>query len=141
MFVESYEQRLCDWHSFRQSLETSDDAIQDVIDFYQTAPRVLINCDPWDPSTWPSPWELIEQNEYCDYCILLGICYTLQLTDKFTNSKFVIHIGIDQQNSTSYFLLSVDDRIVGYQSNTHCDVKDLPSSIGFETVYHMPHLK
>lgn len=141
MFSETYEQRLRIWRRFRKTLETSSDPIQDVINFYQDAPRVSINCDPWDPVTWPNPWELLEQNKYCDYCILLGICYTLQLTDKFTDSQFVIHIGIDQQKSASYFLLAIDNRIVGYQSNTHCDVKDLPTSIGFETVYHMPCLK
>jgi len=141
MFSDNFEQRLAAWHDFREQLEAHITPIQAVIDLYKHAPRVTINCDPWDRNTWLDPWELLKENEYCEYCILLGICYTLQLTDKFKNSTIEIHICVDRQNSERHYLLYVDDVVIGYDMNTYIDKHDLPSSICSETVYRMPALQ
>ena len=77
----NYEQRLSEWSTFRDSLEASEDPLQDVINYYNKIPTVSIQTDPYTPSTWPSPWELINENMYCDFCRVLGMCYPLQLTD------------------------------------------------------------
>ena len=140
MFLKPYEKRLAVWHDFRHKLETADDPLQEVIEFYQSAPTVSINCDPWDRSTWPDPWQLLLENEYCEYCIILGMCYTLQLTDKFSQAKFEIHIGIDKQNSDRAYLLFVDDRVLGYYYDTHIHRNELPLGLYSEVVYQMPGL-
>ena len=62
MFDKSYEQRLLIWRELREGLEVSKDPIQDTIDFYNQAPTCLIAADPYTPSTWPDPWELIKEN-------------------------------------------------------------------------------
>ena len=92
----NYEQRLSEWSTFRDSLEASEDPLQDVINYYNKIPTVSIQTDPYTPSTWPSPWELINENMYCDFCRVLGMCYSLQLTDRFKGTKFEIHIGINK---------------------------------------------
>lgn len=140
MFSRSFEQRLSAWHDFRENLRNSSDPIQDTIDLYRLAPIVSMNCDPWDPDTWLNPWELLQENLYCEYCILLGICYTLQLADNLTYKNFEIHISIDTQTTDRYYLLCIDDRVVGYDDQQHISINDLPQSLYTETVHHMPSL-
>ena len=48
----NYEQRLSEWSTFRDSLEASEDPLQDVINYYNKIPTVSIQTDPYTPSTW-----------------------------------------------------------------------------------------
>lgn len=138
MFDKTYEDRLLAWSKFRQSLESSLDPIQDVIDKYNTAPTVSIHTDPWDQSTWPDPWQLLIENQYCEFARVLGMCYSLQLTDCFNESKFEIHIAIDYKKSTSYYFLVVDKYVIGYY-NSYNDIEELPDSVVAQKIYNMPH--
>ena len=63
--LRSFDTRLKNWADFRNSLEQSTDPLNDVISYYNLAPLVSINVDPWDRSVWPGPWELIDENQYC----------------------------------------------------------------------------
>jgi len=138
MFNGTYEQRLSDWHSFRNTLEHSKDPLQDVINQYNQATQVSRYTDPWSPNLWPTAWELINENTYCDFCTVLGMYYSLQLTERFTEANFEIHIGIDREQSTSYYLLIIDDRVIGYDSERHVSIDDLPKTYQSERVYHLP---
>ena len=137
MFNLSYEQRLKTWSQFREELEQSQDPLQDVIDFYKPFPLVSIHTDPYTQSTWPDPWELLHENEYCDYCIILAMCYTLQLTDRFSGDTFEIHIGIDKENTTHYYLLVVGDRVLGFDPDRHVDIKTAFSEVQSQVTYQM----
>jgi hypothetical protein len=136
----NYEQRLSEWSTFRDTLETSNDPLQDVIDYYRKIPTVSINTDPYTPSTWPSPWELVNDNMYCDFCRVLGMCYSLQLTDRFSREKFEIHIGIDNKRSEHYYLLVVGDRVLGSNSTAHVHVDQALKDLEPQQKHHMPHL-
>ena len=68
MFDKTYEDRLRAWHEFRNRLETIDDPIQHTIEHYQQAPFVSMHTDPWTQEMWPNPWELVQENQYCDFC-------------------------------------------------------------------------
>lgn len=141
MFDKSYEQRLALWRSFRDSLETSNDPIQKTIDFFDKAPLVSLAADPYTQSTWPGPWELIQDNFYCPFVKILAICYTLQLTDRFSQSTFEIHITHDKERSSTDYLLFIDDRVVGFKGNTHVHRSELPKTTVSESVYLMPPLQ
>ena len=126
MFDKSYEDRLAVWREFREDLETTFDPLQKVIDFYNQAPRVSIHTDPWDENTWPSPWELINENQYCDFTRVLGMCYSLQLTERFKHSKFEIHISTE--NNLGYlYLLFIDNFVIGWDDNSYVKKDDLPA--------------
>ena len=88
MFNLNYEGRLSKWREFRETLEDSPKPINDVVQFYRLAPTVSIHTDPFNNKTWPGPWELLHENQYCIFCKVLGMCYTLQLTESFKDSKF-----------------------------------------------------
>lgn len=114
MFEKNADQRLVLWSEFRKRLETSTEPIQLAIDYYSYAPMVSIHTDPWDNSTWPTPWELLQENQYCEFCRVLGLCYSLQLTDRFSNTNFEIHIITDSKNSATKYLLIVGDSMIVY---------------------------
>ena len=138
MFDKTYEDRLVAWVAFRHSIEQSTDPIQDVINCYNTAPTVSIHIDPWDQKTWPDPWQLIQENQYCEFARVLGMCYSLQLTDRFNGSNFEIHITTDYDKSENYYILVVDKYAIGYYNNIYVFVDDLPSSLVSQKIYSMP---
>lgn len=140
MFDKNNDQRLQAWSEFRKSLETSNTPIQDVIDFYSQSPIVSIHTDPWDETVWPTPWELVQENQYCEFCIVLGMCYSLQLTDRFSREKFEIHIGINNKKSEHYYLLVVGDRVLGFDNSTHVHVDQALKDLEPQEIHRMPPL-
>jgi hypothetical protein len=140
MFDKSFEERMSDWRNFRNSLETAKDPIREVIDMYKHAPFVSMHTDPWDQAIWPSPWELLHENRYCEFCVVLGMCYSLQLTDKFKRSNFEIHISTNNEIAESYYLLYVDDLVLGFTKDSAVDKRDLPDALISQRIYQMPRL-
>lgn len=140
MFEKRYEQRLEAWSSFRDSLEESEDPLRDVVTFYSNAPYVSIHTDPWDQSTWPTPWELLNENLYDDFCRVLGMCYSLQLTDRFKGSTFEIHI-CTLNNLSQIYLLFIDNGkyVLGYDDEI-ISTENLPSDLRSQEIYRMPGL-
>ena len=141
MFDLKYEDRLQSWSCLRQDLEQSKDPIQDVIDFYKSAPHVSIHTDPWDETRWPNPWELVFENQYDEFCTVLGQCYSLQLTDRFKGSRFEIHIGVDSKKSRTYYLLIIDKSTVLGWSESYVDIHVLPKTYQSQKIYVMPSLQ
>ena len=111
------QQNLSAWYKLRQHLETATDPLGDVAHFFSKLPRVKRYTDPYDNTTWPTPWELITENEYCDFNRILGMCYSLQLTDSFKNCYPKINVVIDTINKTVYYLLLVEDKVYGYDDD------------------------
>lgn len=138
MFTGSYLDRLRQWSDFRENLQNSKDPIQDAIDFYNKIPTVSIHTDPWTQDMWPNPWELIEENQYCDFCIVLGMCYSLQLTDRFSDGTFEIHIGIDSTKSKDYYLLTINNQVLGYDDTKAIHRSQLPKTLQIKKTYKMP---
>jgi len=139
MFTKNFEEQLAAWKNFRNSLEESEDPLRQVLEFYTQAPLTRISCDPWDQSTWAGPWELLEENQYCDFGIVLGMCYSLQLTDRFKGSKFEIHICTNNEKSETHYLLFVDNQVINY-NNKVVSREELPDALFSQRVYEMPEL-
>lgn len=133
-------QRLSSWYQLRQHLETSTTPFDDVVEFFKHFPQVKVYTDPYDNTTWPTAWELIEENEYCPFNLVLGICYTLQLCDRFKNSSPIITITVDKVTNSVYYLLFVDDVVYGYEDGVWVSVKNIPKSLRNIKIYHMPPL-
>ena len=140
MFNLGYEERLSKWRKFREQLESSSKPLNDVVQFYSLAPTVSIHTDPYNEKSWPGPWELLHENQYCSFCKILGMCYTLQLTESFNGKTFEIIIGRDIKNNTKLYLLSVNKEVIGLDDN-YLYVNQLPESIIIERKYSMPTLQ
>lgn len=135
-----YHLRISAWREFRDLLEESETPFSDLIQKYKRAPLVSIHTDPWDQSTWPTPWQLVEENQYCDFSCVLGMCYSLQLTNRFKDSNFEIHIASDETNSELMYLLFVDEKIIGIDDEDCIDRSDLTTQLFSQRVYSMPKL-
>lgn len=119
MFDKPFVQKIKMWRELRQSVETAENPFDLVLDFWKDAPTTKIATDPYNKDTWPDPWEMILQNEYCEFMKILAIFYTLQLTDRFSHCHFEIHIFLDQQESRTIYLLSVDKNSLGYYNDSY----------------------
>jgi hypothetical protein len=141
MFNKKLEDRMVEWRQLRDSLEKSDDPLQYTIDFFAKAPLVKIAADPWDRDTWLDPWELLAENSYCEFVKILAICYTLQLTDRFSQREFEINIVQDKENSETKYLLLVDGKCIGYDNSKPISISNLPKTLEIEKSYTMPSLQ
>lgn len=113
----NYYCRLQEWSDFRQQLETARDPIKDVLQCYSDVPIVSMMVDPYDNKTWPGPWELILENLYCPFSALLGVYYTLKLTERFGYEQFEIHIGTDRSRSQYVYFLTLNGNIIHLGDN------------------------
>jgi|TARA_R110000851_G_C12665466_1_gene521942 hypothetical protein len=138
MFEKTYVDRIREWSAFRSTLETSAAPIQDAIDFYSQAPLVSMSCDPYADNLWPDPWELVYENVYCEFSLILGMCYTLQLTNRFLESTFEMYICADREKSKIIYLLYVDDLVIGHQQDRAVNKTQIPVHITVEKQF-TPH--
>ena len=135
IFFEGFETRISKWRSFREELETHSDPIQATIDFWNKAPISSLSCDPFDQSTWLDPWNLLEDNHYCEFSKILAIHYTLALTDKFRDSYFEIQIVNDRDAHELKYLLFVDDYVIGYFYNRPINHEELPLDLNVQASF------
>jgi hypothetical protein len=114
MFNQSVDQRLTEWINHRQNLDASKDPLQEVWDFWHQAPFIPHNkkVDPFFQRSWPSPWEIIEENRYDDFTKALMIGWTLKLTKKFKDSKIELRTLVDTVHPREYNLIYIDDEWV-----------------------------
>mgnify|MGYP000845548761 FL=1 len=141
MFSEVYENRLIKWKALRDTLETSIDPLREVVEYYSNAPIVHNkSINMWDQSTWHGPWELIQENGYTDTCILLGICYTLQLTERFSKNRFEIHIITEVEKQETFMLLSMGQTYIQPMGKRIISHNEAPGSWVPQKVYKLPAL-
>jgi hypothetical protein len=122
---QTFFERLKLWKEFRETIETSKTPLEDVLNFWRMAPLGRQYTDPYDSALWPDPWELIEENIYCEFLQILGVCYTLQLTERFSQSKFEIHITLNKKENAIVYLLFVDNQPIGYYNDESIDISKL----------------
>jgi hypothetical protein len=134
------EKRLSAWQQLRQHLENSTTPLEDVVEFFNNFPHVKVYTDPYDQTTWPTAWELIEENEYCPFNIILAICYTLQLCKRFENSNLKITISIDKLTNSVYYMLFINNVVYGYEDGLWIPIETLPKSLKHIKIYTMPSI-
>lgn len=112
MFKTDPDQRLSLWSEFRKNLDSSNDPLSAVAKFWQGAPLIPYNnkIDPYFNREWPTPWEIIYENQYDDFTISLMIGWTLLLTEKFKSSKIEIKTLVDDKAKRLYNVVCVDDQ-------------------------------
>lgn len=81
IFQCSSDSRLKNWYDLRKQLEVLPIDQQCVIvdEWWQHAPLVNHYLHPDFILDWPTPWELLVDNEYCYFARGLGMIYTLYL--------------------------------------------------------------
>lgn len=118
--------RLHKWKQFRNTLETSDQPWQDVAELWCHAPFVSAYLDPHAAHNWPDPWHLILDGRLDDLAIVLGMLYTIKLTQRFIDTPCEIHMTMSSNdNAPQYLLLIGTDTVLNHswgQVSTHNDI-------------------
>lgn len=82
-WTTDYTQRLRGWADLRDRASSlpKQEALQLINDWWFRTPwrPYLLHWDDWQ--TWPDPWQLLEENQFCDLARALGILYTVHLCD------------------------------------------------------------
>lgn len=80
-FQLHFHERLQAWYMLRHtiSLDNLGECCHQIDAWWQRAPLVQHYLHPQDTQSWPDPWQLLSENEYCPVARGLGMCYTLHL--------------------------------------------------------------
>jgi hypothetical protein len=81
VFLQDFYTRLRTWNDLKTNLAEKDiETICIEVDaFWQQCPLRNHYLHPDDIETWPDPWQLLSDNDYCYYARALGMVYTLFL--------------------------------------------------------------
>lgn len=84
MWPRKFEARLAQWARLREQAkhESLESALQAINDWWFAAPWCPYHLHWDDQATWPDPWQLLEDNQYCSIARGLGILYTIALVDR-----------------------------------------------------------
>lgn len=137
MFNQPVDSRLTEWLDHRRQLDQSEDPLQAVWDFWQSAPFTPHNknIDPYHQKSWPTPWEIIEYNRYDDFTKSLMIAWTLKLSNRFKDSKIELKMFIDSAKTRQYNLIYVDDSwVINYNDNGPVKIDGVPDSLRLENL-------
>lgn len=107
--------RLIKWKQFRDSIETSQTPLEDVVHLWSRAPFVSPYLNPLTPDLWPDPWHLVLDSKLDELAITLGMLYTLKLTQRFIESRFEIHMSTSKENKYNQYFLVVDNHVLNLE--------------------------
>lgn len=110
MFKLPTNERLSRWKSFRASLDDLPlgEAVRQTNDFWHSCPFIPFYLDE-SVENWPDPWQLIEENYYCELAKALGIVYTLHLSKHQQNLDPEIRIYYDEKTKYTYHIVYLCD--------------------------------
>jgi hypothetical protein len=72
---------------------------------WEAAPIVTRSLDPYDPSSWPTIWELLQEGECCSLGKQLGIAYSLH----FISDMKISIIVTNDPTVGMMFIPTIDD--------------------------------
>lgn len=82
VFMKDVNSRIFEWRNLRKSIENLNtyEQLENVVNWWSHAPLCKYVID-WDkPETWPTPWELISDNIFCDASLAYLMHQTLNLS-------------------------------------------------------------
>jgi hypothetical protein len=129
--------RLSAWAKLRQDVNSSDNPLLDVWDYWHSVPFIAYNhrINPHDSETWGSPWEIIAENVYDDFTMALMMAWTLKLTKKFENVKITIQTMVDKQHSRQYNIVCVEDYgVINYSDAGPVPMNSWPDSFSIDNI-------
>lgn len=79
IFFSDYYERLRSWYNLKENLldKNLSTIVVEVDRFWQKCPLLNHYLHPDDIKDWPTPWQLLADNNYCTYARGLGMVYTL----------------------------------------------------------------
>lgn len=134
------EDRLGAWVEFRQSLSTSDNILQDIAEFWSDTKLIPFNhaVDPYNQSSWPTPWDIIAENKYDELTLAIMIGYTIKLSEAYKDSTVTVRTMVDATRTRLYTLVYVDDKyVLNYDRNSVVKAQDIDDSFFLENLVEL----
>jgi hypothetical protein len=99
-------ERIARWRAFRIEIGGMplERAIQRTAEFWQNCPHSPYYLDPNDPESWPTAWDLITENYYCDLAKALGMLYTISFSAHGLALPMELAIYTDPETKYDYNL-------------------------------------
>jgi hypothetical protein len=84
MWPEHFDSRLNSWNQLRENVQTLpiESALTTINQWWFKSPWQPYYLHWDDQPKWPDPWQLLNDNVYCDLARALGILYTITLLDR-----------------------------------------------------------
>ncbi len=119
MWQIEYQDRLQSWSVLRENIATIDliDQLKLTAEWWGKAP-ITNHIIHWsDNKNWPSPWELLANDSYCELASALGIVYTIILNETFS-ANVVIAQAVDEFGNDCIIVLVNNYYILNWDINT-----------------------
>lgn len=84
MWAATFEARLRAWQALRHSVKDVPkcECLEHINQWWSAAPWYSYYLHWDDQTTWPGPWQLLEDNIFCSLARGLGMLYTISLLDR-----------------------------------------------------------
>lgn len=84
IWPKTFEQRLLAWSELRQECQALpvEQTLMHINSWWYQSPWVPYYLHWDDIRDWPDPWQLINENIFCDVARALGIMYTITMLDR-----------------------------------------------------------
>ena len=158
LWLRSANERLASWRDFRIQLQSKyvkyngTDSVADnnillsclntINTWWLQAPIVNLAMDPFNPESWPTVWEILDDGECCKYSRGLAMAYTIYY---MSNSKCITIDRVhDHMYNDDYMIANFDgkyilnspyNKIIDIQKNnqiTICDSVNIESLLMHE---------
>ena len=141
MFQNSYDKQFSIWKKFRNSIDKSQNPLEDTIKFWAMAPLVNKHLDVYRIDTWPDPWQIIKDGKYNDFTINLMIGHTLKLSERFNESQIEIRTYLDMDSKIVYNTCYIDNKVLNYPYGEVTSEEDIPNNIVLQMAVPLPDYK
>jgi hypothetical protein len=84
MWPDQYSERLSSWADLRSKIKNLelDDCLLAINQWWFDLPWTPYSLHWDDRTSWPDPWQLIQDDKFCDLARGLGIIYTIHMLDR-----------------------------------------------------------
>jgi hypothetical protein len=117
MWPSSFAERLEQWNSLRINCQTVsvETALENINSWWFQTPWQPYYLHWDDQPTWPDPWQLLNDNVYCDLARALGILYTVTMLDRadMADARLVL-----TQDDCNLVLVAKEKYILNWEPNT-----------------------
>jgi len=116
-FLLDTSSRRVAWKLLREEIleQSSPDAQIDLaLTFWKQAPieNPLIDWD--NAEKWPTPWELLHTNRFCEGALTLGVAYTLILSSPEHFQDLGLLLITDRQNHVQKIVAKTHSQVLNY---------------------------
>lgn len=116
-FLLDPNSRRLSWKLLREQVSQQSDPVSKInmaLTFWKQAPieNPLIDWD--NAQKWPSPWELLHNNRFCEGALTLGVAYTLILSSPEHFQDLTLLLITDRVNHVQKIVAKTHGQVLNY---------------------------